>query len=306
MKPPVLMFASCFFLCICNVLAHPEHEADESHVEPAAAGLPDNQVTIRVEGDKRIIESNGIPDHDTGNFPNRKNPSRITPQTQRLVMPAAPIPAPHFVPSTHLRIGVALNGVVFDPVTAEFWRGNPEWKYEAIVDGKRLLGLDDNNAHVQPDGTYHYHGIPIDLIKRLKADKTMVQIGWAADGFPIYGPMAYKDPKNPASGLAEMKPSYAMKKGQRPSQPHGPGGRYDGAFGADFEYVEGSGDLDECNGRFGITPEFPAGTYYYVLTDSFPYIPRIFRGFPDPSFNHQAPPSGHPRGGQHHPPPRRL
>ena len=41
------------------------------------------------------------------------------------------------------------------------------------------------------------------------------------------------------------------------------------------------GDLDETNGRFGATPEFPNGTYHYVLTDAFPFIPRAWRGTPE-------------------------
>jgi hypothetical protein len=34
----------------------------------------------------------------------------------------------------------------------------------------------------------------------------------------------------------------------------------------DWNYVDGVGDLDECNGRFGPTPEFPEGIYHYVST----------------------------------------
>ena len=36
-----------------------------------------------------------------------------------------------------------------------------------------------------------------------------------------------------------------------------------------------------------MTPEFPKGTYYYVLTEEFPFIPRKFKGTPDPSFSKQ-------------------
>lgn len=72
-----------------------------------------------------------------------------------------------------------------------------------------------------------------------------------------------------------------MKSGSRPS---GPGGRYDGRFGADWEFVPGLGDLDACNGRVGVTPEFPEGSYHYVITDAFPSIPRCWVGVPDNSF----------------------
>ena len=91
-----------------------------------------------------------------------------------------------------------------------------------------------------------------------------------------------------------MRASYRLKPGQRPG---GPGGSYDGRFTADYEYVKGSGDLDECNGRFGVTPEFPQGTYHYYLTEEFPYIGRLWRGTPDPSFFKRGPwPRPGPRG----------
>ena len=51
-----------------------------------------------------------------------------------------------------------------------------------------------------------------------------------------------------------------------------------GTFTSDNEYVAGLGDLDECNGRVGVTPEFPNGIYHYLITDSFPYIQRCIKG----------------------------
>ena len=51
-----------------------------------------------------------------------------------------------------------------------------------------------------------------------------------------------------------------------------------GAFTQDWEYVAGLGDLDECNGRFGTTPEFPGGIYHYYTTDSYPYVQRCVKG----------------------------
>ncbi len=57
----------------------------------------------------------------------------------------------------------------------------------------------------------------------------------------------------------------------------------------DWEIIEEVGDLDECNGRTGSTPEYPDGTYYYVIRDEFPFIPRNFRGTPDDSFRRRGP-----------------
>jgi YHYH protein len=51
-----------------------------------------------------------------------------------------------------------------------------------------------------------------------------------------------------------------------------------GTFTQDYEYVAGSGDLDECNGRMGVTPEFPGGTYHYYVTDTYPYVQRCVKG----------------------------
>ena len=51
-----------------------------------------------------------------------------------------------------------------------------------------------------------------------------------------------------------------------------------GTFAQDWEYVAGLGDLDECNGRTGVTPEFPLGIYHYFATDSYPFLQRCVKG----------------------------
>ncbi|MEI6535041.1 MAG: YHYH protein, partial [Verrucomicrobiaceae bacterium] len=144
------------------------------------------------------------------------------------------------------------------------------------------------------------------LVKQLNPDNKpkMILIGWAADGFPIYAGWDHADPKNLNSEVREMHASYKIKQGTRPG---GPGGAYDGTFTEDFEYIAGSGDLDECGGRFGVTPENPEGIYHYLLTDDYPFIPRLYKGVPDPSFRRGPPPggSGGPGGpgGRRGPPP---
>jgi hypothetical protein len=112
-------------------------------------------------------------------------------------------------------------------------------------------------------------------------------LGYAADGFLIYGPECPGDPTDLTSKTRRLRSSYRVRQGSRKD---GPRGRFDGRFVEDFEYVPGLGDLDECNGRTGPTPECPDGTYYYVLTDEFPFVPRLFHGKPDPSFRHGPPP----------------
>lgn len=245
-------------------------------------------VSITIDGDYRLIRSDGLPDHDTGTFPNRGNPNRISAQHYEVRVPARPQLAARDTALQLQSFGFAINGVPFDPGAAEFWNGDRNWQYEAMS-GTVPLGLDQNNAHVQPNGAYHYHGLPTGLLARFAGAKTPVLVGWAADGFPIYGPYDYSDASARNSPLTKMRASWRVKSGARNG---GPGGSYDGSFVQDYEYVAGLGSLDECNGRSGVTPEFPSGIYHYVLTDTFPFIPRCFRGTPDQSFARGRPAGG--------------
>lgn len=291
--------------------AHPDHRDELAPSVPmlVAAVTDDaakpanavNSVKITVEGDFRRIESNGWPDHPPGDFPRRGNPNRPTPQKYSFRVPLQPVAAGTPQRRGGWWWGVALNGVPFEPGTAETWNNDPRsgWRYEAAT-GFLNLGLDEHNAHVQPNGSYHYHALPTGLVKGLGGDdKKMLLIGWAADGFPVYTGMAHADAKDAKSALRKMKSSYRLKSGARPVQEGGPGGKHDGRFSQDFEFVKGLGDLDECNGRFGVTPEFPAGTYYYCVGAEFPFVGRMWHGTPDESFNK----GDRPPGGQSRPAP---
>ena len=242
------------------------------------------RVSIALQGPFRVIKSNGIPNHATGAFPNEGNPNTISEQSYDYRVPKEPQLTGMSTPLGMNVFGVAINGVPFDPGAAEWWQNNPRsgWQYEAMYLGARL-GLDQNNAHVQPNGAYHYHGIPTGLLQRLAAVGKPVLIGYAADGFPIYGPFGFKNPLDQSSGLKKLKSSYRLKTANRPSNP-GPGGRPDGSFIEDYEYQKGLGDLDDCNGIFAATPEHPKGIYHYVVTDTYPFIPRGYKGTPDDSF----------------------
>jgi len=265
-----------------------------------------NQVSIHISGSTRIIKANGVPGHQVGRFPNRGNPHSIETQEYEFKVPAEP----QFIGSSigvGLRnFGIAVNGVPFDPSAAEWfkgWRGS-EWRYEALSGAVRL-GVDENYAHVQPTGAYHYHGLPWGLLKRLKLSKSAHSplIGWAADGFPIYALYGYDNKRNTEGGIRQMKSSYRVKSGQRPGGLTAPEGSYDGTFIPDYEFVKGRGPLDECNGAQVATPEFPNGTYAYFLTEKWPVIPRCFNGTPDDSFALRGPGGGGGRPGR--PPGRR-
>ncbi len=291
----------------CSTLAHPGHdEVNADAGVPIALVVIDeaefaNRVSITIDEHTayRWITSNGIPDHEPGKFPNRGNPNTISEQKYVYRVTIDPQIAEKTTSVYGQPFGVALNGVPFDPGTAEVWsrngrvqrpggphEGENVWNYDALS-GQINLGIDASNAHVQPSGAYHYHGIPVGLVEKLTKGvqkPTMLLVGYAADGFPIYSELAYDKADDAQSKLRKMKPSFRLKEGERPGGEDAPGGKYDGTYVQDFEFVSGLGDLDECNGRTGVTPEYPDGTYYYVLTDSYPFVPRMFKGTPDKSF----------------------
>jgi hypothetical protein len=253
--------------------------------------IPDADLECRPEAGLRVIEADGLPAHPTGAFPNPGCPVPIRVQRHRDTMPLAPRPAPALVPLGWSELGVAITGVPFDPA-GPYWRGDASagWRFEVMSPvPRRFLGLDFQHAHVQPAGAYHYHGLAealAALVERARGEGRPALLGFAADGFPIYGPWGHRVPDDPESPLALLRPSYRLGDGWR----SGPGGRMDGTFVEDYAYVDGLGDLDAANGRFAITSEFPAGTYHYVAMAEFPFLPRFFRGRPDASFVHGGDP----------------
>ena len=96
--------------------------------------------------------------------------------------------------------------------------------------------------------------------KELTSDAHSPIIGWAYDGNPIYGPYGYSSKTGGA--VRALKSGYESNiKENRPSVSIYP----EGFFVEDYTYT-GTGDLDEHNGRFGITPEYPNGVYAYFAT----------------------------------------
>jgi len=185
--------------------------------------------------------------------------------------------------------GYALNGIPIDPATAGTCNDSGNncamappsagtWDIEALGQSNFKFGTDSNNAHVQPQGTYHYHGIPEGFVTKLSnGNKTMTLIGWAADGFPIYARYGYTVATDASSAIKVVTSSYRTKTTPDANRPAT--SLYAmGTFKQDYEYVAGLGDLDECNGRTGVTPEFPKGIYHYYATDTYPYLQRCVKG----------------------------
>lgn len=279
------------------------------------------EVTATVANGLRTIVTNALPNHQTGEFPNDGNPNAISAQSVTYEIPLNPV----FTGGARFarEPGVAINGVKFEPETAErvTCSSGEQYKVEAIQDFADL-GLDFNNAHVQPTGEYHYHGVSDRLVDLYDTGSDLVHVGFALDGHLIY-----------YSHSGAYQPSYTTKSGTRTGTScelslGGPGfsgdnsvtvagTAHDGTYVSDWEFNSSLGDLDECNGT---TID---GEYVYLLTDEYPYIGRCLNGEfeestpdgPPTSGASQSGPGGSSSGGpqgqqppessQQGPPPRR-
>lgn len=199
----------------------------------------------------------------------------------------------------------------FDPSNAHQDQSGT-YHYHANPPALRHL-LHDNVLYNPATGVYSEDTAPREL-------RHSPILGWVRDGYPIYGPYGYANPMDPKSGVRRMTSGYVLRDGRagsdnlnatgRASLPEwavrvyhvaanqpGPAinnwyplGRYmeDHAYLGDLGKKQSADfDLDECNGRFCVTPEFPKGTYAYFVsiepdgTPAFPYnIGRAFHGEP--------------------------
>lgn len=244
-------------------------------------------VVVSVDDGTRRIETNALPDHETGDFPNPGNPNAISAQDLTWEFPVEGMLVGS---STEVRVpGVAVNGVKFEPGTAETvtCATGETYQVEALQDVYDL-GFDFNNAHVQPTGEYHYHGISQLLVEAYQSDSDLVHIGFAADGFLMYYSMS-----------GSLRSSYQLADEPRTGsncQISLPGGEAfdlegtaaDGTYTSDWVFVAGSGDLDLCNGA---TID---GEYAYMITDTFPFAPRCLNGAVSADALGGPPPGGAP------------
>jgi hypothetical protein len=235
-------------------------------------------VDIAASDDACSLTSNAIPNHDFND------------ETARFATPTASLTTTWSIPrrptaqaqTTAIELssydGIMLNGVVLDLLAAGcFGVGDGRigcndltapYRYDPMSPLAQF-GTDAHNAHTQPDGRYHYHGDPLAMYGDLSSGASGV-IGFAADGFPIYGPYF-----NDGATVRVARSGYTLRDGERSG---GPGGAFDGTFVDDYAFTN-AGDLDACN---GMTVD---GQYGYYVTASYPWVLACFRGTPDPSFN---------------------
>ena len=257
-------------------------------------------VKVTATDDSCIVTSNSVPNHNF-NDGRRAFPNDVSEQDLTLTIPRNPQVAAQATDlSLSIDNAVFLNGVKLDLLAAACYgvgrqslgkekigcgdreKGNP-WRYDPLSP-INSFATDSHHAHAQPDGTYHYHAGPKVLFNAdcSTSDKASPVIGFAADGFPIYGSCISTE-----DGLRKVTSSYVMKTGKRvavgdyetPETPHIASDNYDGQFRGDYQFTKGSGDLDECNGMV------VDGQYGYYVTDAYPWVMSCFKGAPDTSFS---------------------
>ena len=251
-------------------------------------GIEVNVQQIESTSDDVYVHSTGIPSHSIG--PWAANPNNATDQSHLFQIPRTPQVATNNTNTPLGAMGVFVNGVpMFN--AKDGMKYNNQWNQNAVV--AEAISFDTCLGHPSMPGTYHYHQVPECLqteLGDLGLDHSPI-IGWAFDGFPVYGPYGYSNPTDPGSAVVRLESSYRKRaitvRQTRPDgtplnpPQYGPvvSAQYPlGLYLEDFEYVTGLGDLDTFNGRFGVTPDYPAGTYAYFATvdalgdSAYPYL----------------------------------
>ena len=254
------------------------------------------QGSIKISLDNQLCKfvSNAIPNHHFNAAP-AAFATNVSEQSQTYYVTTLPVIASSVTElSLNMDNAIFLNGVKLDLLAAGCYGVrdgkigcndmSTAWRYDPMSP-LTSFGTDSHNAHTQPDGTYHYHGDPNDNNPNtLYEDNANIEspvIGFAADGFPIYGPYFKDDNGN----IQKAKSGYTLKVGTRSSLAATktefslPPGEYDGQFIDDYEFTS-AGNLDKCNGRTNSN-----GQYGYHITDSYPWVIGCFMGTPNSSFN---------------------
>ena len=211
--------------------------------------------------EQKCIISDGVPNHKIGDFPTKGNPNKFKKQNLKYCFSKNPVKksALKYIVST---VGVTLTGIPIRPGTAAWYDSSSPKQHsqnqssglnlEAIRPFEKIFGIDEYNGHLDFRGLYHYHKPNSSLLLNGQS-----LIGYAADGFEIlYIP-------------GKFKTSWQLRKGNRKTKPFG---KYDGSFKEDYEFINRSGDLDECNGKIY------DGRYRYFATNNFPFFPRCHWG----------------------------
>jgi hypothetical protein len=238
-------------------------------------GILSNLQVVQYSTINVYVSCTDIPGYTIGPWPGNPN----TASNQSFVFKITRHPAQNMSTPTSVGLGhtgVWINGVsIFNVSDGMSYNNQGIWNRNAYYwEGG---GFDDCLGHPQQNGEYHHHVIPICLVSEADSLSHSPIIGYAFDGFPVYGPYAYVNTDG-SGGIKRMKSSYVLSTATTRSNGPVVSASYPaGCFMEDYSYTASSGDLDQRNGRYCVTPEYPLGTYAYFVTlndtmgPAFPY-----------------------------------
>lgn len=245
-----------------------------STVQTGYGGIETNVQQVDYSTANVYVACTCIPGYDIGPWVGNPN----TPANQNFVFKITRNPVENTgtkiaTPLGH--IGTWTNGVsIFNAKDAASYNNQDVWHQDAIV--VEGASFDECLGHPAPNGEYHHHLNPTCLYDDNNYTVHSPVIGYAFDGFPIYGAYGFANTDG-SGGIARMTSSYQLRNiTTRTTLPDGSAASSAGPnvsasyplgyYIEDYEYVSGAGTLDAYNGRFCVTPEYPAGTYAYFVT----------------------------------------
>ncbi|MEM6702678.1 MAG: YHYH protein [Acidobacteriota bacterium] len=232
----------------------PDRYIVQPDTDPANGRYPDPNVTASCSGSTMTVTSNGIP----GFAFQQITPNRLRAQSFRWTIPVAPaLPANASDIPLLGTIAFSVNGL---PIYGPNEGAQPA--DEAFGDPIFNGIMDFCLGHTGPRAEYHLHAVLTECVDSVTpAGEASPILGFALDGFPIYGPSGCLDES--CTEVVEFQSSW-VQVGDPTSQ------AWD-----NYEYVENENEafLDECNGRIG-----PDGTYRYHATATFPYVLGCYAG----------------------------
>jgi YHYH protein/type IX secretion system substrate protein len=279
------------------------------------AGLLTNVQLVQYTTTDVYVSATCIPGYDIGPWLGDPN----IPANMNFVYKITRNPAPNVGVLTAVglgHVGVWTNGVsIFNTQDAMSYMSLGYWHQNAYVfEGS---SFDSCLGHPAPGGEYHHHVSPNCLYNTADNTHHSPIIGYAFDGYPVYGAYGYADTSVAGGTVKRMVSGFALRSiTQRHILPdgtvlssadYGPDVSITyplGDYQEDYVFTAGSGDLDVHNGRWCHTPEYPAGTYaYFVTIDAslapvYPYTIGLTyygivqSGNTGPGGGHNTPPGG--------------
>lgn len=237
-------------------------------------GITSNVQQVNYTNTDVYVTCTCIPGYDVGPWAGNPN----TPANQNFCFKITRSPQQNTGTKTATplgHVGVWTNGVsIFNARDAFSYNNQGVWNQDALPN--EGASFDDCLGHPAPNGEYHHHVNPECLYDYNNSTQHSPIIGYAFDGFPIYGTYGYVN-TNGTGGVTRMRTSYRLRNiTTRTTLPNGSTAssagptvstQYPlGKYLEDYEYVQGLGDLDERNGRYCVTPEYPNGIYAYFVT----------------------------------------